>query len=211
MKKTIFFDIGGVLLDIHPKHTLNYWANSLDLTVEQIKRTLSEDVHNAYEKGEITDRDYFLDFTERLPQHCCIKESEFWKGWSLLLGQETAANSVLRHLSKKHPIWLLSNTNPKHIKEELKNKASFLSYISGAIYSFEAGYRKPEQEIYDYALQKAETVAGESLFIDDVEININTAQNLGMKTIHYLGVDSLIEGLINLDILPFSFSKTIHA
>ena len=59
-------------------------------------------------------------FESPLPQPCCLKEIDFWKGWSLLLGKEKKTVDLLRMLSKLYSTWLLSNTNPKHIQDEMK-------------------------------------------------------------------------------------------
>ncbi len=60
---------------------------------------------------------------EALPQPCCLKESDFWKGWKLLLGEEKKTLSILKKLKSNYNIWLLSNTNPKHIQDEKRRRA----------------------------------------------------------------------------------------
>ena len=108
--------------------------------------------------------------------------------------------SFLKSLSANYTIWLLSNTNPRHIKDELESQVSFLEYIDGGIYSFDAGSRKPDSAIYEYALEKSGTKANESVFIDDLIDNINAAENQGFLGIHYVGEDQLLEDLNNLGI-----------
>ena len=82
-------------------------------------------------------------------------------------------------------IWLLSNTNPKHINNKLKLFSDFFEFINGAIYSFEVGLRKPDPNIYSKALKSSNAVASESLLIDDLIENIDAAKKLGWNTIHY--------------------------
>ena len=84
MIKTIFFDIGGVLIDIHPEKTYQYISDCVDLSPEIIEKKFPWEAHNEYEKGYISDRDWFMAVKEALPQPCCLKESDFWKGWKLL-------------------------------------------------------------------------------------------------------------------------------
>ncbi len=45
--------------------------------------------------------------------------------------------------------------------------------------------RKPDCAIYRLALQIAQSPPEESLFIDDRPLNLECAQLLGMRTIHY--------------------------
>ena len=48
------------------------------------------------------------------------------------------------------------------------------------------GMRKPEPEIYELTLQRLGGVpAGECLFIDDADVNVEAARELGMSAVHY--------------------------
>ena len=60
MIKTIFFDIGGVLIDIHPEKTYQYISDCVDLSPDIIKKKFPWEAHNEYEKGHISDRDWFM-------------------------------------------------------------------------------------------------------------------------------------------------------
>ncbi|MEA1880893.1 MAG: HAD family phosphatase [Candidatus Marinimicrobia bacterium] len=200
MIKNIFFDIGNVLIHIHPDRCVQYWADSTDLPIDVIKDAFPLEVHYAYERGEISGHEFFLSFRDGLPQPCCLKESDFWRGWTTLLRKETPVVPLLKTLSANYNIWLLSNTNPRHIKDELDLRFSFLNYIDGGIYSFDAGIRKPDSAIYEYALEKSGAKANESVFIDDLIDNIKAAQKQGFLGIHYVGEDQLLEDLNNLGI-----------
>ena len=76
MIKTIFFDIGGVLIDIHPEKTYQYISDCVDLSPDIIEKKFPWEAHNEYEKGYISDRDWFMAVKEALPQPCCLKESD---------------------------------------------------------------------------------------------------------------------------------------
>ena len=51
MIKTIFFDIGGVLIDIHPEKTYQYISDCVDLSPDIIEKKFPWEAHNEYEKG----------------------------------------------------------------------------------------------------------------------------------------------------------------
>ena len=185
MIKDIFFDIGNVLIDIHPEDCIEYWADSADLTKEEIIKAFSNDLHNAYEIGKITNNEFFHNFKNALPQPCCLKKSDFWRGWNKLLGKEKKTVEILKSLSLDYNIWLLSNTNPKHINNKLKLSSTFFEFVKGAIYSFEVGVRKPDPTIFENALKLSGSVASKTLFIDDLIENIQIAKKLGWEAIHY--------------------------
>jgi putative hydrolase of the HAD superfamily len=55
------------------------------------------------------------------------------------------------------------------------------------------GMRKPDREIYELTLERLGDVdPTECLFVDDVDVNCETAQSLGMRAVHYLSADQAI-------------------
>ena len=197
---TIVFDIGGVLLDIHPEKTYQYISDSTDINVDIIKNRFPWDVHNEYEKGNLTNKEWFFAFRESLPQPCCLKETDFWKAWSLLLGKEKKTVDLLSVLSQSHSTWLLSNTNPKHIQDEIEKKYLFPSLVDGAIYSFNTRCRKPDRQIYDCLLESSQVDPEECIFIDDLMENVEAARLFGIHAIHYSNYNLLSKELKDLGV-----------
>ena len=196
--KHIFFDIGGVLLEIDHVRSLQYWSDCTDLSIDVIKDHFPYEVHEQYEIGEITDNEFFQAVKDGFPQPNCLKEDDFWQGWNKLIVAETETVKLLPLLKQSYNVYLLSNTNPRHIKHEVDKRFSFQKNVDRAFYSFDLGCRKPDEEIYLKALKLAGAKPEDSLFIDDVMINIDTARSLGIKTIHYKDPQNLYDELRNL-------------
>ena len=201
MIKTIFFDIGGVLIDIHPERTYQYLSDSADVEVSMVKESFPWDAHDQYERGIMNNEDWFITYKESLPQPCCLKRSDFWNAWKLLLGEEKNTVNILEALNKQYSIWLLSNTNPKHIQDEIEKRYLFPSLVNGAVYSFDVGVRKPEKEIYEIAMQRANANPQECLFIDDLIENIQAAKQIGIEGIHFISSEQLKQELVRLGII----------
>ena len=201
MIKTIFFDIGGVLIDIHPERTYQYLSDSADVEVSMVKESFPWDDHDQYERGIMNNEDWFITYKESLPQPCCLKRSDFWNAWKLLLGEEKNTVNILENLNKQYSIWLLSNTNPKHIQDEIEKRYLFPSLVNGAVYSFDVGVRKPEKEIYEIAMQRANANPQECLFIDDLLENIQAAKQIGIEGIHFISSEQLKQELVHLGII----------
>ena len=201
MIKTIFFDIGGVLIDIHPERTYQYLSDSADVEVSMVKESFPWDAHDQYERGIINNEDWFIAYKESLPQPCCLKRSDFWNAWKLLLGEEKNTVNILEALNKQYSIWLLSNTNPKHIQDEIEKRYLFPSLVNGAVYSFDVGFRKPEKEIYEIAMERANANPQECLFIDDLLENIQAAKQIGIEGIHFISSEQLKQELVHLGII----------
>ena len=61
------------------------------------------------------------------------------------------------------------------------------------------GMRKPDPEIYELTLERLGGVAAEEcVFVDDVDVNCETARSLGMRAVHYLDADEAIAEIENL-------------
>jgi putative hydrolase of the HAD superfamily len=55
------------------------------------------------------------------------------------------------------------------------------------------GVRKPDREIYELTLERLGGIAAQScLFVDDVEVNILAARELGMEVVHFQSNDQAI-------------------
>tara|TARA_Y100000588_G_C14042346_1_gene833436 strand:+ start:172 stop:780 length:609 start_codon:yes stop_codon:yes gene_type:complete len=201
MITTIVFDIGGVLLDIHPDRTFQYLSDATDINKNVIANSFPWELHDEYEKGNLSNTEWFWSFRDALPQPCCLKETDFWKAWSLLLGEEKETVNILNVLSEEYTIWLLSNTNPKHIQDEIEKKYLFPNLVNGTIYSYDVGCRKPERKIYDVLLKNSKSKPDECVFIDDLIENVHAAQSLGIQGIHYKDKDNLIMDLRRIGIM----------
>tara|TARA_Y100001960_G_C14496641_1_gene739399 strand:+ start:119 stop:742 length:624 start_codon:yes stop_codon:yes gene_type:complete len=193
---TIFFDIGGVLIDIHPEKTYKYISDCTGLNEKEIELSFPIDSHENYEKGKISNRDWYKAVRDSLPDKSNLKEKDFWFAWSLLLGQQTDVIKILRLLKKHYSVWLLSNTNPRHIKDEIKIKYDFPYEIDGAIYSFDVGKIKPDPDIFYVAVSSANTKFENCIFIDDLKSNVESAKKIGILSFQYVSTDQLIEDLI---------------
>lgn len=183
MIKTIFMDIGGVLLDISPERTLAELAAVTDHPEGVLRKAFREDALDRYEKGLIGDDQFYTHFRDALPEPDGLTKDKFFSAWLALLGTSTDSLSVARDLVRDYPVWLASNTNPFHIRHE--SEKGWLDGFSGYIYSFEIGVRKPHPDFFTKALSLAGAKAATSLFIDDYRENVDAAKRLGFSAIHY--------------------------
>ena len=191
MIKAIFFDIGGVLINIHPDRTFKYISKSTGVKIQILKESFPENIHNEYEKGKISNNEWFSEYKKSLPELSNLTEKTFWKAWNLLLGKEKKTIDLVKSLKSNYSIWLLSNTNPKHIQDEIENKYEFPSLIDGAVYSFEVRKRKPSYDIYKIATEMAGIGTHEALFIDDLSENIIAAKEIGITSLLFTTFEQL--------------------
>lgn len=90
---------------------------------------------------------------------------------------------VLEYLSGKYTLHLITNGFEEVQYKKLIN-SNLRHFFTHVITSEEAGYKKPDPNIFLYALNVAGTVAAESLMIgDDQEVDIDGARQAGMDQV----------------------------
>lgn len=92
---------------------------------------------------------------------------------------------VLEYLHSKYILHIITNgfEEVQHIK---LHHSGLAKYFNVVVTSEQAGCKKPDQEIFDYALRMAGTVTHDALMIgDDLEIDILGAKNAGIDQIYF--------------------------
>lgn len=92
---------------------------------------------------------------------------------------------VLEYLYVKYDLHLLTNGFDEVQFRKIEN-SNIAKYFTSVTTSDEAGAKKPDEIIFNYALEKAEATANESLMIgDDLEVDIIGAMNSGMDQVFF--------------------------
>jgi len=201
--KTIIFDFGGVVtnspIEGFKKLEDTYgYAKGLITSIN-----MNNPNNNAWaqsERGEIN-IDTFL--------------SQFEKE-ALEIGQKINANEILMQLygslrpimvnkiislakSKKYKLICLTNVlkgikkfMPKEREEAVND---ILSYFDVIYESYKIGMRKPESRIYEYIIENLAIIPNETVFLDDLGMNLKTAKKLGINTIKVVDPEESIKEL----------------
>ena len=92
--------------------------------------------------------------------------------------QEELIDIIKRLKSQGYKIYMLSNTNEIMYQKFIKNIENL---FDGVVLSYKIHKIKPYDSIYKYLIDEFNLNPEESLFIDDVEDNINTAKKFGIQ------------------------------
>jgi len=79
-------------------------------------------------------------------------------------------------------LYVLSNYG-EYLFLKSKDRLDFMPYMDGAVISYQIQMIKPDQEIYEYILNKYGLLPEESVFIDDRPENVEGAKAVGMSGI----------------------------
>ena len=189
--QNIIFDLGGVLLNID----FNLSEKAFEqLGVENFKAFFNQFHSNELFTKLETGMDVDLFYDEfRSTTSTTLSNDQIKDAWNaLLLNFRNESINALPGLRNKYKLYVLSNTNEIHLQEFQKrftiemNLSSFDDLFDAAYYSHHIGFRKPNADAFQFVLEKHQLIAEETLFIDDSINNIETAQQLGLQTIHLL-------------------------
>lgn len=115
----------------------------------------------------------------------------FWPNKKLI-------NQVLK-LKKNYKIGLISDTGNLH-KNYLSKKYNLSKMFPMRLYSCDVKTTKNHQKIFRIALKKLKVKPSKTIFIDDLQKNVDTANKLGIKAILFRNNSQLKKDLEKFDI-----------
>ncbi len=93
------------------------------------------------------------------------------------------AQEILDYLYPKYPLYIITNGFEEVQYGKLKN-SGLDRYFKSVITSEEAGVKKPDRDIFLFALSKVNALAEDSLMIgDDLEVDVAGAREIGMDQV----------------------------
>jgi putative hydrolase of the HAD superfamily len=180
MIKNIIFDFGDIFINLDKHATYKEMAK---LGVTKISDEMIA-VYHEYEKGLMATDEFITFYHDKFG----IKKEDLVFAWNaILLDFPKKRLDFLKDLarSKRYRLFLLSNTNVLHIKwvqnslgEEFYNE--FKNSFEQFYLSHEINFRKPDSEIYEFVLKENNLIADETLFVDDLKENTDSASKLGI-------------------------------
>jgi FMN phosphatase YigB (HAD superfamily) len=200
MIKNIIFDFGNVLLNLDSGATARKMQALLGAKFDEAYAKLQQArVFELYEVGGLSTEE-FVDAL-RFSVSPALNEAEVIEAWNaVLLDFPPARMDMLLRLRARYQVFLLSNINDLHarfIDDYMLREhgmADFQTRFFDAVYySHLIRLRKPNREIYEYVLADAELVPEETVFFDDMQVNIDAACRVGIKGIWHSEGTEIIE------------------
>jgi putative hydrolase of the HAD superfamily len=184
--RNIIFDLGGVLLNIDPKKTIEAFGNlGMDQLVDDRGLSYDHEIFYLMEQGKITSEEFRTGVRKLLSKE--VSDPEIDTAWTaMLLNFPAVRVDLLKNLRKDFKIYLFSNTNAIHVAKYhtiFRNQHGFevSTLFEKDFYSNEIGYRKPSAEAYLEIIRLSGINPEESLFIDDSLQNVESAIASGLK------------------------------
>lgn len=191
MIKNIVFDLGRVLIDWEAKKYIKSFGYD-DETVDKLNEIIftSEEWLDC-DKGKYErNTDLVEMLSKKYPEHAEKIAKILTKDWVKILKLKEDSSEYLINLKQQgFKIYILSNLSKESYDHN--SKYEFFKYIDGGIYSFESKKIKPDHRIYIELLEKYNLVPEETIFIDDIEENVNIANDLKINGIIFNNLEQV--------------------
>ena len=195
----IFWDVGGVLLT-------NGWDRAQrEKALEQFQLDREEfnDRHemlvSSFERGKIS-LDEYLDRTIFYRSRPFTRDE--FRQFMFALSQPKSDELALAQELSRSGRYLMSTINNESREMNLYRieKFGLREIFDIFISSCFVGLRKPERDIYRLALEITQKVPAQCCFIDDRDLNLESAEKLGMQTIRMRTAEQLRQELRKLGV-----------
>ncbi len=194
MIRTIFFDFGNVLGFFDHQRAVDQLVKFTDLNaIELSLRLYGGPVLDDYECGRMTTAEYVRE--AKLNGRLTCSQDEFLACFNDIFWRNPEVCDLIPRLKPRYRVVLASNTVDAHFRRYCADFADVLAHFNHLVASHHAGYRKPHPEFFTYAHQFALAEPDECLFVDDLPVNIETAERFGWKGIVYRPDGSLADKL----------------
>lgn len=187
--RNIIFDWGGVITNIDYQKTVDAFKKlGIDNFREYFSQHIQNDLFTQFEIGAISTDELHSELLKNLKPGTTKKHID--DAWCAMLLDTPLKNiEMVKAFGENFRIFLLSNTNEIHVEyynSYLKNSMNidYPKLFEKAYYSHSIGRRKPNSDIFEYVLSECNLLAEETLFIDDTEINVDTASSLGIISLY---------------------------
>lgn len=193
MIKAIIFDLGNVTIKFNETPTFRKWAECGSKPFAEVKEYhKNSSTRKAFERGEVTPRQFYSRFAEDLGLR--IGYNEFVQNYCEIFTRNIEVEKIIKSLKGRVKLVLLSNTNVLQY-EFARKKFKIIDVFDKHIASHEVGMRKPNPLIFLKAVQKAGTLPFNCAYFDDIAEFVYVARMLGIKAFQYKNMEKL-----NLDL-----------
>ena len=183
--EVVVFDLGGVLIELGGTHVLGQLVGERR-DDELWRRWLSCPWVRSFERGLCSRTEFAVGFVGEweLP----IGPEEFLRDFlAWPRGLYPGAEELVAGLAGRVRRACFSNTNELHWNEQ--HDADKLNGLFDAVFlSHEMGLVKPDREAFEHVVSKLGCAAREILFLDDNQINVDGAQEVGLDAHRVAGV-----------------------
>jgi putative hydrolase of the HAD superfamily len=191
--KALALDLGNVLVKVDHLRFCRRLAGLAGLTPEEVyARIFESDLEPGYDTGRLTSEEFHRRIMDLFGVTLPFSQFSHW--WNDIFDPMEGMADLVKRLAARHPLYLLSNTNPLHFNF-IRENYPFLGLFKSLVLSFEVGCRKPEPGIYQALIQRTGVPPRQCLFVDDKLPFVTAAQEQGLTAWHFTSPEAFVADL----------------
>jgi 2-haloacid dehalogenase len=198
--RSVVFDLGGVLIDWDPR----YLYRGVFSDEEEMERFLSEVCSPRWNRQLDLGRpleEAVAELCARYPRYAREIEAYHSRWGEMLGGPITGSVELLKRLHERGvPLYALTNWSSETFAIA-RERYGFLGWFEEIVVSGEEKVAKPDPEIYRRLIGRCHLKPRSTLFVDDVEENVEAARSLGFYGVVFRGPEALAGELARLGLL----------
>lgn len=199
--RTLVLDLGGVVVDWDPRHLYRKLFAGDDAAMDHF---LANVCTSEWNEAQDAGRPFSAAIAELQARHPEHREliAAFWERWDeMLAGPIEGAPALLRELAAVGvPVYALSNGSAE-TWPRTRARFDFWDCFEGIVLSGEVGLVKPDAAIFRYLLETHGLEASTTLFVDDMERNVEAARRVGLQGLRFESVAALRSELAERGVL----------
>lgn len=197
MIKAIVFDYGGVVSDGGAGNTIAADLASA-LSVDQaLMQAAFRQAWARFVRGKVDEPRFWQMIEQSIGRPIPDAQRLIWSGWDAMKPRPEMIAFISALRANGHTVGLVSNTVP-FTAGAIQERNGY-ALFAPCILSYEVGYAKPDIEIYQLLLQQLpDTKPHEILYVDDLEVCLAPAKQLGMHTILATSTRQIIDDVAEL-------------
>ena len=181
--KNVIFDVGGVILYFSEEEFLNNFTNDNEekkLIIDYIYNSPEWMINGLIDLGVVSQEEFVKIIQDRTNHtHDELVRDVILNYYKVFHVQEKVKDLIKSLKENGYNVYILSNINEYvHVRTGLDE---VFKYTDGQILSYKYCQIKPFTGIYQTLLNRFNLKPEECLFIDDREVNLKTANKLGIK------------------------------
>jgi len=195
--EVILYDLGNVILPFNHRQIAEKLARFSEGEASRDPEAIfsflfarEKGAIHRYETGKVSSSEFFLLVKDHF--HLALSFDDFVPIWNDIFTENHEVSETIRSQKGKWKLGLVSNTNVLHFEYAL-SKFPIVRVFDRWILSHEVGFKKPDAEIFQKAIEWAGVEPKRILFIDDMKGHVEAAHSLGMEAIHFCSAVQLKE------------------
>jgi 2-haloacid dehalogenase len=192
--RAVVFDVGGVLLDWDPRHLYRKLIPDPFEMEWFLANVCTPQWHDPHDRGAGTAHSCAV-LARRWPAYAELIWAWWERGEEMVAGPLGDGVALLRQVVDSGlACYALTNMEAETYPRR-RRRYEFLSWFSGTLVSGFEGVAKPDPQIYEVLIGRFGLDPETTLFIDDQEVNVAAAAQVGMEAHLYTGPEPVLARL----------------